>query len=299
MTTILVVDDSAVDRRIVGGLLAKVTDWEVVFAVDGRDALGKMDGAPVDLVVTDLIMPEMDGLELVSEVKQRSPFVPVIIITSKGNEEIAVKALQTGAASYAPKNTLARSLVQTIQKILSVAGQQRDEARLIGCLTGSQYSFELENDSSLIPPLIGYLQEGATRIGLCDETERIRVGVALDEALVNALFHGNLEISSDLRDSDFEAYCKLVNTRKHLTPYGQRRIHVEATFTAEEGRFLICDEGPGFDPTSLPDPTDPANLEKLGGRGILLMRTFMDDVTFNTSGNEVTLVKKRINGAVT
>jgi anti-sigma regulatory factor (Ser/Thr protein kinase) len=53
------------------------------------------------------------------------------------------------------------------------------------------------------------------------------------------------------------------------------------------------DEGPGFDPKELPDPTDPENLLKLSGRGILLMRTFMDDVKFNDRGNEVTMVKRR------
>ena len=57
------------------------------------------------------------------------------------------------------------------------------------------------------------------------------------------------------------------------------------------GTFTVRDEGPGFDPSKLPDPTDPANLEKISGRGLLLMRTFMDEVRFNATGNEVTMVK--------
>ena len=56
-------------------------------------------------------------------------------------------------------------------------------------------------------------------------------------------------------------------------------------------RYVIRDEGPGFDPATLPDPTDPANLDRPCGRGLLLMRTFMDDVGYNRSGNEVTLIK--------
>ena len=59
-----------------------------------------------------------------------------------------------------------------------------------------------------------------------------------------------------------------------------------------EAVFVVRDEGPGFDPNSLPDPTDPENLLKPSGRGIMLIRTFMDAVSFNEKGNEVTMVKR-------
>jgi anti-sigma regulatory factor (Ser/Thr protein kinase) len=68
---------------------------------------------------------------------------------------------------------------------------------------------------------------------------------------------------------------------------------VTARFTHDQAIYIVRDEGPGFDPTKLPDPTDPANLEKTTGRGLLLIRTFMDDVTFNATGNEITVIKKR------
>jgi anti-sigma regulatory factor (Ser/Thr protein kinase) len=61
----------------------------------------------------------------------------------------------------------------------------------------------------------------------------------------------------------------------------------------EQATITIRDEGPGFDPSSLPDPTDPENIGKISGRGLLLIRTFMDDVRFNETGNEITLVKKK------
>jgi anti-sigma regulatory factor (Ser/Thr protein kinase) len=54
----------------------------------------------------------------------------------------------------------------------------------------------------------------------------------------------------------------------------------------------VRDEGPGFDPGGLPDPTDPANLERPCGRGLLLMKTFMDEVRYNDRGNEVTMRKR-------
>ena len=57
--------------------------------------------------------------------------------------------------------------------------------------------------------------------------------------------------------------------------------------------YTIRDEGPGFDVNNLPDPTDPANLEKPSGRGMLLIRMFMDAVRYNDMGNEITLEKRK------
>ena len=68
---------------------------------------------------------------------------------------------------------------------------------------------------------------------------------------------------------------------------------VQVELTSEGAVYRIHDQGRGFDPKSLPDPTDPRNLERSSGRGLLLMRTFMDDVSFNSTGNLVTMIKRR------
>ena len=52
------------------------------------------------------------------------------------------------------------------------------------------------------------------------------------------------------------------------------------------------DEGPGFNPATLPDPNDPANFERIGGRGLTLIRAFMDEVAHNEKGNQITLRKR-------
>jgi len=64
--------------------------------------------------------------------------------------------------------------------------------------------------------------------------------------------------------------------------------------TRHEGRFIIRDEGAGFDIDNLPDPTDPENLLKPSRRGIMLNNSFMDEVTFNDAGNEICLIKRRL-----
>ncbi len=293
MATVLVVDDSAMDRRIAGRLLERNSDWKVLYAQDGHEALAQIDQHLPDVVVTDIQMPNVDGLELVTSIRTRYPVVPVILMTAHGTESLAVQALQQGAASYVPKNQLVHDLVETVERVLVAAHEERGQSRLMGRLTKIEATFDLENDLTMIPALVSYLQQIIVSVRFCDETNRLRVGVALEEALLNAYYHGNLEISSSLREDDHGAYYELAKSRSKQLPYRDRRIHVHAIFSADETVYVITDDGPGFDPRMLPDATDTANLERPCGRGVLLMKTFMDEVRFNEQGNQVTLIKRR------
>jgi CheY-like chemotaxis protein len=293
MPRILVVDDSATDRCLIGGLLAGNAEWHVEYATEGRDAFEQIGRRPPDLVLTDMLMPVMNGLELVDAVRRKFPHVPVVLMTSQGNEELAVEALRRGAANYVSKNRLAAILPDTIANVLSVTRRAKSQALLHGRLCESMYRFELENDPAQFGPLLSFLQEETVQFRLWDDTEAMRVGIALHEALTNALYHGNLEVSTALREINDASYLAQIEEHCRLAPYCQRRISVEAAFSRIAARFVVRDGGPGFNPASLPDPTDPENLERTCGRGILLMRTFMDEVRYNETGNTVTLIKWR------
>ncbi len=292
MPKILVVDDSAVDRRLVAGLLRKGDDYALEFADDGFDALARLEESPPDLILTDMIMPRLNGLELVGRVRATRRRIPVILMTSQGNEELAASALSQGAASYVPKRGLASELLPTVQRILALKEQWSQHERLMQHMVRSECEFLLRNDTSLIPSLVGYLQSSLTMTNLVDDADRMRIGVALEEALINAIHHGNLEVSSDLRQVSLESYHDLVRLRSQQSPYRDRQVHVFARFSRDEAEFRIRDEGPGFDPQSLPAPDDPANLDRPSGRGLVLMRFVMDEVLFNEQGNEVVLRKR-------
>jgi serine/threonine-protein kinase RsbW len=94
------------------------------------------------------------------------------------------------------------------------------------------------------------------------------IKLALEEALVNAIKHGNQADRS-------------------------KRVHIRYRITAERFDVHIRDEGPGFDPEDVPDPLDVENLERPCGRGLLLMRHYMTDVTFHAPGNSVSMSKVR------
>jgi len=298
MPTILVVDDSAVDRRLIGGLLRQKSVCTIEYAANGVEALARMKDALPDLIVTDLTMPVMDGLELVREMRRHHPDVPVILMTAHGSEALAIEALEQGAASYVPKSQLADRLPKTMEEVLAMARAARSSERLLGCLGRTEFSFRLDNDAALVDPLVDLVGRMVAGMKLCDFAGRLQIGVALKEALLNALFHGSLEIGmvSDTEGQDVliqETDESLVERRRGEPPYRDRRTYVDVRISPDEARFVVRDEGPGFDVAAVPTPGDAGTLEPERGRGLSLMRAFMDELTFNETGNEVTMVKRR------
>lgn len=292
MSRILVVDDSRVDLELVASLLSDV-GHECLRAGNGREAMDRLGTEAPDLILTDLQMPEMGGLELVEAVHARYPKVPVVLMTAHGSEEVAAAALRAGAASYVPKRNLAKDLAPTVDRVLGVAPARRGEASVQGWLAEIGLRFVLDNRCEWLRPLVSYFQDELARRGFGDDTKLMQVGMALHEALTNAAHHGNLELDSSLREEGIEPYMALMEERLLEEPYASRRVDVRATFCDFEASFVICDEGKGFDPSTIPDPRDPRNLARLSGRGLMLIRTFMDEVRHNESGNEITLVKRR------
>jgi CheY-like chemotaxis protein len=300
MTTVLVVDDSAIDRRLVGGLLGKAADWDIEYAADGAEALEQSAASLPDLIVTDLHMPRMDGLELVRAMRERHPEVPVLLMTAYGSEAFAVEALEQGAASYVPKSQLADKLCDTVREILARASAHRSYEELLSRLDRSEFTFfvELGNDAALIDPLVDLVQQTVGRARLCDLSGQLRIGVALREALLNALLHGNLEINIEHMDDAREHLLRQrdlpINAEKpDQTAFRDRIIFVNVRISTQEARFIIRDEGPGFDVSAVPSSWEPGGLEQQGSRSLSLIRAFMDEVTYNEAGNEVTLVKRR------
>lgn len=296
MATILVVDDSATDRLLAGGLLTKQPDLKVIYAQDGEDAMEQIDLHLPDAVVTDLQMPVMDGLQLVAEIKRQHPLIPVLLMTSKGSEEIAVQALQVGASHYVPKRTLSQGLVKTLRRVLATAQEDVNQLRLINRLSSREEEFVMHLDYPVLMALADYIPDEILKMRICHPTDRVRLCVAIEEALSNAYYHGNLGISSEMRVNDFPACEALIQERMKDPTYQDRKIHVRVRYTPAEAVIVIRDEGEGFDPSKIPNAggqADEINLETLYGRGILLMRTFMSEVHFNEKGNQVTMIKRR------
>ncbi len=160
MAKILVVDDTRTDRVLARGLLERRpglealecrTGLSVLEAADGEEALEMMQREAPDLVLTDMVMPGMNGLELVETLRSRYPLLPVVLMTAHGSEEIAMQALQKGAASYVPKQNLARDLLETVEEVLRLSTAERSQQRLMECLTRTETEFHARQRSGTDP----------------------------------------------------------------------------------------------------------------------------------------------------
>ncbi len=297
MHNVLLVDDSAVDRQLLAGLLKRDSSLAVATCNDGREALALLAENQPDVVVTDMLMPELDGLALVKAIRATYPDLPVILVTAHGSETLAAAALREGAAGYVAKANCSQLLGETIHHVLDLSHAAADYARLLATVNQNYFEFELPSDPSLIPPLQQLAQQITGSMGICDATGRLQVGVAIEHAVTNAMYHGNLELPSDelatVLGAESARRCQLLALRATQYPYCDRRVHVTMQFTRDEALFRIRDEGPGFDVSAASTADLTTFFRGAKGQGLFLMWAFMDKISFDKTGNTVTLQKRR------
>ena len=295
MPRILLVEDSEVDQQLVAGLIHNVQGWTLEVATGSQQALDSMNHALPDVVLSDMALASVDDMRLISQLREFDQCLPIVLLTSDGNEPMIAQALKMGATSFSPKSSRPNDLVRTIRHVIEMARHMQYTHDENFMPQPEQVAFVLENDLSLIGPLIERLQKS---LPSWSDRDRLQVGMAMDEALVNAMHHGNLEVCSSLRnvESGDDAYYEQVQRRKNESPFRNRRVRFEAEFSDKHICVQISDEGPGFNPSDVPDPRCEENLQKLSGRGLFLIRSFMDQVAHNISGNQITMTKLRQDG---
>ena len=141
---ILIVDDSRAAQHLASRLIQNGTDRAVVCANNGIQGLALVEEIRPALVVTDLQMPEMDGIKLVKAIRAAHPHIPVILMTAYGSETSAMQALTAGAANYVPKKNLITDLVETIKPLLAMVTGNRQRQRVLSHQKSLTRSFELE-----------------------------------------------------------------------------------------------------------------------------------------------------------
>ncbi len=295
MPKILIVDDSPIDRVLIDGVLKRDPRAKTRLAQSGTDALAILGQWQPDVVVTDLQMPEMDGLQLVTAIRIHYPTVPVVLITAHGSEELAVRALEQGAASYVPKSQLAHNLLAVVDQVVELARDDRGYEALTQAMEYAEFRFKAENDFATTERLVELVQQLVASIGVCDTGGQVRLGMALEEAFRLAILRGNLELTPDLLlavSGHQEQSQQKLDARRAEPRFAERKLTVHVKVTADEARFVISHEGA---PLSIPEEaaaTSPT-LEDPSDRSLILMRAFMDEVAFSPGGQSITLVKRK------
>ncbi|MFP4018546.1 MAG: response regulator [Bacteroidota bacterium] len=116
---ILIVDDSESIREVVSFTLEN-EGYNVKIGCDGKDALNYLDGSPIDLVITDLHMPEMDGIELIKEIRAKEEYkrIPILFLTTESQAAKKMEAKEAGATGWIIKPFVPAKLLAALKKVM-------------------------------------------------------------------------------------------------------------------------------------------------------------------------------------
>lgn len=271
---VLVAEDDLRIRTVLSRFL-RGAGYEVTACVNGREAMEALT-APFDLVLTDINMPEVGGEELLREVKQRTPHVPVIVLTARSEPELITECFKNDAYRYLVKPFTKEELLSVVEAALVYAAQRdpSDEVRI--------ESVDEEGWVELTAPsrqeYLDRFQDFCDRLidSRLDDRAKNELKIAVQEMGQNAIEWGN-RLQTD------------------------RLIRLSYKLQSDRILIRIADEGEGFNREEVPDPTnDPIKMiekreevgKRPGGFGIHLVGKVMDNMTYNTRGNVVTLEKK-------
>ncbi len=293
MPVILHVDPSTADRDLIREALASQETWTIEGAASYEEARERLQLHPIDLILSEADLGDGEWRDLVSAIQSRQMTTPVFIVSSSMTVESSAQAARDGAEAVLVKGSDPQEWMFPMECAMERAASRSVRQAAENCLTQESLQFLLESEKNRVPHLVTLLVEHCDRFGLLDDRDRMRIQVALEEALLNSIIHGNLEVSSRLREIEGDAFDQAISERKGIEPFRSRRVTLLAEYSHAGARFVIRDEGPGFDVEKVRNPTEDDAIALASGRGILLMRSFMDSIDYNDQGNEVVMFKRR------
>lgn len=162
-------------------------------------------------------------------------------------------------------------------------------------MVGEKLRLRIPSRVDWVELAVMYLANKAESIGACDHERHGKLVTAMTEAITNAIVHGNLEISSELKEDPSGAFARVLAERSSDPAYCERLVDIEMDYDGTKCTWTITDQGPGFDVDAVlkkldepPNEDDPMAC-LASGRGIMLMRAFLDDVAWDEQGKRVRL----------
>ncbi|MGH7899175.1 MAG: sigma-54-dependent transcriptional regulator [Candidatus Binatia bacterium] len=235
---LLIVDDEKAMLIALRGLLAK-EGYEVETAASGEDALKKIESGNFHVVITDLSMKDVDGMQVLAEAKRVDPDSAVVMITAYGSEKIAVQAMKLGAADYLPKPFDNDELRMLVRRVMETALLRRDHRRLLEQVQGA-FAGQIVGRS----PVMKRLFETIDKIAGADVTVLVRGDSGTGKELVaNALHYRSPRRSKPLVKMNCAALSReLVESEL----FGHEKGAFTGAIARREGKFEAADGGTLF-----------------------------------------------------
>jgi len=287
---ILIADDQDSLRKLLAKYMLKA-GLEPIEAENGKRAIELYRLMRPSVVLSDIMMPEMDGLSLLKEIKKIDKQASVILMTGYGSEEILLESLRSGAANYFKKPFNFQEITEVIKHIIKYRADLDSTQYYSPFIIEEKKKFVFTTEEADIFPIVNQIAINLAMLVPAAEILNLKIG--MEEILKNAIEHGNLNISTEEKNQALEqgVFGKLINSRLQQNGNSLKKIFITAELDQEVFSVTIRDQGKGFNWKPLPQPT-AESLLSFSGRGILLTRIYFDEVFYNERGNEVTLVKQ-------
>ena len=287
---VVIVDDEVTVRETLTRIVKHENLLPDTYA-DSRTALEALSEHHDDvmLVIIDIRMPGLSGLELMRRAAADCPDTPFIVTSGDATKKDIIQALKQGALDYFEKPFAVKEISASILKVRLLADENLKTLQVYQSLVEKRLLFKIENDVSLVQSLVSGLVAEIKISCRIPRSQFPGMRMGLHELIVNAIEHGNLELDSELKNR--RNYMDILKRRAAQPQFCERRVTVEVIIAANAFSCVISDQGPGFDWHLLPDPTDPENLFKPHGRGVIMAGNFFDEFFFNEFGNQVTVRK--------
>ena len=290
---VLIVDDAPDLRLTLKGLAVK-RGYEVTEAEDGAQGLEQARTRRPDLILLDIHMPNMNGLEALEEIREYDPSVSVVIISSSTDRDHLEHALALGAVNFVHKPFDNEEIEFVLDRIYRAVEEEADVRQVLDLVDMRSTQLSFPGSTAMLAKVVAYLGRELKNNYPGFELSVTEIKLALYEALANALEHGNLEISYEEKSGvmlEPGGIDGLIKSRLADPRYGERQIHIRVTYNSRSVTYRIRDEGPGFDPRAHAQ-RPLGDTSALHGRGLALIKHYMDGMEWNETGNEVLLTKK-------
>ncbi|HNW34657.1 MAG TPA: response regulator [Candidatus Ozemobacteraceae bacterium] len=292
MKILLVEDDSSI-RAFLGNLLQK-NGYDVETASNGREGLDAFRQTRPDIILTDIIMPDMSGLQMLGKIRKTDDRVIAIVMTGYGTDENAIEALKLKANNFLCKPIRDVDLLALLKKYEKMVQHQSAPKIQLGEVHVKSLVISFKSELDAVPAMATKLV-GETENALPKEC-RLGIHLGLAELLTNAIQHGNLGITYHEKLKAFESEGdagieRLIRDRTKDPAIAARKVNVDFYMDHERCEWTITDEGPGFNWTLMETPGRETDFSKVDGRGVFLSRLQFDHLEFMDTGNKVRAVK--------
>ena len=290
---ILYAEDDRVTRELFRSFFARM-GWAYEVVADGDAAVRSVAQHSYDVVITDLRMPGLTGLDVLRHIRQSSPHQAVIVITGSGDVADMLGLLREGASDIIQKPVDFDTVEKSILRVVSSVRERESEKRLYRFVEDEHTRLVMTSKDLSETRLPLFIAERLYRGGKIDLNCKLRMDLAFQEALTNSLEHGNLELDSEWKDeidsSGIDRYS-LVKRQRLLDPvYAGRLIEIEIDFDGRCVSVAIKDAGRGW---CGPNSAKPLSENvACHGRGLALIYASMDKVLLTDEGRRIVLVKQ-------